>query len=673
MKNKLFHRGFFLDTLKRIKGFSIIVIATSIIISAISAITMLVTYTSALSNKQFFEIKIISLFDMVSLVGTLAVISAPVLTIAAFSYLFKRNESDFFEALPIKRSDMAFSGIVVVMSVFTTAIVGSAFIFALITIPCMGNYYTVDALNFVLELAAVLIAATIGSSFTLVAISITGTIVGAILSAGSLLVVPRILMGRFTSTLEMLNPTLVKGRIIPFFNSQFNLYYSLLTNDFHARESAWNYVYSLIIAVIAVFVSMLLLEKRGSEWATQNFVKNAPRHVISILIVFVPLSFAIQCLLDFDNMGILGIVVLILSFVAFVIFERATISKGDKNHGGFLALMLLLVLTIIWCLGISITNKEFKKYSPKANEIDYVSVMYDAGNSDDWFSELFDEYRTYDQYVSMRSENIQLRDEETKKIVCEAIEAGSVEESNETVAIVVKVVSDGKATYRKLYISYEDYNKIHSSLRSNSKYNELWLNISKGSKYPHSYFGGVYVYADTLGDVLETMEKEIRESGIDTYRNGGNAVCEITYTVYYRGEKYNVSISVYDYMTKTLAKLEEARKIVAEREMAEFKEEYKTAAHSGNISYLSINCYIEDEYYYIAIDDPDFDYDAILVDLEKMICTDSIDGYNNQINISIIEGGLLGSSHYYSFSLKEGCTSEQLKAFFAKYEGNYAN
>ena len=671
MKNNLFHRGFFLDTLKRIKGLSIVVIATSIIISAISAISMLVTYTSALSNKQFFEIKVMSLFGMASIAGTLATIAVPVLTIAAFSYLFKRNESDFFETLPIKRSAMAFSGILSVMSVFTTAILGSALIFAVITIPCMGNYYTVDGLNFVLELAAVLIAAIIGSSFTLVGISVTGTVVGAVISAVSLLIVPRILMGRFTTTLEMLNPALVEGRIIPFFNSQLNLYYSLLTNNFQARESVWNYIYSLIIAVVAVVASMLILKKRGSEWATQNFVKNLPRHIISILITLVPLSFAIQCLFDFDSMGLWGIVVSALSFVAFGIFERAIISKGDKNRGGFLALTALLVLAVIWSLGVGMTSKKFEEYSPEANEIDCVSVMYDAGNGDDWFFELDEKYRTYEQYVSMRAENIQLRDEETKRIISEAIKAGPGEESDGTVTIVVKVVSDGRAAYRRLYISYEDYLKIQNAQRSDSEYNELWLSVSEGAQYPHAYFGGVYVYADTLGDVLDTMEKEIRESGIDAYRNGGNVVCEITYTVYYRGEKYNISISVYDYMTKTLAKLEEARKEVAEREMAEFLEVYKAAIQSGNISYLNIYCYNEDDYYYVTVNDPDFDYDAMLSDLEKIISTDAVYGYNNHINITITENGLFGSSHYYTFALKEGVSSEQLKAFFAKYEDEF--
>ena len=64
MKNKIFHKGFYLDTLKRIKGLAIISAAISVIYSAISAILVLTSYTSALSSKQFFEVEIISFLDL---------------------------------------------------------------------------------------------------------------------------------------------------------------------------------------------------------------------------------------------------------------------------------------------------------------------------------------------------------------------------------------------------------------------------------------------------------------------------------------------------------------------------------------------------------------------------------------------------------------------------------
>ena len=667
MKNKIFHKGFYLDTLKRIKGFATISAVISMVYSAISAILVLTSYTSALSSKQFFEVEIISFLDMASMSGFFAVFVAPLMTIYAFSYLFKRNESDFFEILPIKRSAMAFTGIVSVLSVIAASTIGSALIYIIITIPCIGNYYTIDFVNFALEILGILIASAIGSAVTTVAISVTGTFASGALTAIALLITPRILMGFFTNTLKMLNSTLVEGKIIPLFNSSINLYYSFLKNQFVARENVWNYIYSFLLCVVAIIVAILLMTKRGSEWTTQSYAKNTPRHVFSVMLSLIPTTFAIQCLLDFENVGIWGIVLLVVAIIVFCVAEKVSLSKGEKNHGGILAFVALVAIAVLWFGAIKMVDEKLSSYSPDADDIDYVSIVYAEGD-DDWFSDLYeDKYRTYDQYVAMRAENIEIRDENVKKIIAAALKEKNDDSSADMLPVMVKISVDGKISYRKLYVTSDDYAKIDNALFANSEYDELWMNLSEGAMYPHTYVGGVYIYADTLGDVLDTMEKEIREYGIDAYRDGVYSKYTIDYTVYYRGEKYNITVYVYDYMTETIKKLDKARKVVAENELSEMKSILNSAISSDHDFEVSVNCYGDDAYYYLYVNKSEVDFSEFTNDLYRIVSSDSREGYYNQISILISDTSIFGKSYYYTFAINPDVTPEEIDAFFVKY------
>ena len=667
MKNKIFHKGFYLDTLKRIKGFATISAVISMVYSAISAILVLTSYTSALSSKQFFEVEIISFLDMASMSGFFAVFVAPLMTIYAFSYLFKRNESDFFEILPIKRSAMAFTGIVSVLSVIAASTIGSALTYIIITIPCIGNYYTIDFVNFALEILGILIASAIGSAVTTVAISVTGTFASGALTAIALLITPRILMGFFTNTLKMLNSTLVEGKIIPLFNSSINLYYSFLKNQFVARENVWNYIYSFLLCVVAIIVAILLMTKRGSEWTTQSYAKNTPRHVFSVMLSLIPTTFAIQCLLDFENVGIWGIVLLVVAIIVFCVAEKVSLSKGEKNHGGILAFVALVAIAVLWFGAIKMVDEKLSSYSPDADDIDYVSIVYAEGD-DDWFSDLYeDKYRTYDQYVAMRAENIEIRDENVKKIIAAALKEKNDDSSADMLPVMVKISVDGKISYRKLYVTSDDYAKIDNALFANSEYDELWMNLSEGAMYPHTYVGGVYIYADTLGDVLDTMEKEIREYGIDAYRDGVYSKYTIDYTVYYRGEKYNITVYVYDYMTETIKKLDEARKVVAENELSEMKSILNSAISSDHDFEVSVNCYGDDAYYYLYVNKSEVDFSEFTNDLYRIVSSDSREGYYNQISILISDTSIFGKSYYYTFAINPDVTPEEIDAFFVKY------
>ena len=671
MKNRLFHSGFYKDTLRNIKGLSLCALILSAVVSSVFGFITLSDYVAVSETGTSIEIKILSLFDIVSLAGFLSTVFVPILVFVAFSYLYKRNESDFFETIPVKREVMAISGSLAVMTAFLMVILTSTVLYFIITIPAIGKAYVIDVATFFLELLAVVIAAMFSIAVSLAAISVTGMQVSGTIVAIALFIVPRIVMTAFLNALASWNPSLVPGYIIPIFNSSMNIHYSLLFGGFLAQETPWNYVYTAVVAVLMLAIGVVLFKKRGSETITHKYGKHIWRHIMSILIAIVPVAYAATFLFDFERTGHVGILLALISVIAFAVHDKVTAGRGVKNRGGIIAFISLIVISGAYCLGLNYADNVFTSYLPSSSEIEYVSVV--STQNTDIFDDIFGigNYLSYQEYVELRAENIEITDSEAIKIVSDALKGGEDEEYDKR-QVTVKIKSSGKVHYRKVYLSFEDYATIESILASNEEYNEIWQNVSEGARYPTAYYGNKRINHDMLDGILKTMEKEIAQHGVDRYRESSIyeiSVSDIEYTVYHKGKEYTVSVPVFEYMTQTIECLEKARKTIAEREVEQLQSVLKQL-ETGELSALVyVNCYIDDYYYYIEFSSSDSDVDAkaFTSDFLSIISTDTYGDFGNWISISVSSEELWGESYYYSFSVDPDLTGEELKQFFIKY------
>ena len=671
MKKSLFHEGFYRDTLRSIKGISLFVLIFSAVVSSFVGFIMLSEYLSASETGAAIEIKIISLLDIVSLVGYISTVFVPILVFAAFSYLYKRNESDFFETIPVKRESMAISGSLAVMTVFLMTMLTSVLLYFIITMPAIGKAYVIDAATFFLELLAVLIAAIFSIGVSLVAISVTGVSTFGAIVAIALSIVPRIVMTVFLSALASWNPSLVAGHIIPIFNSNMNIHYSLLFGGFLAQETPWNYVYTAAIAILVLIIGIVLFKKRGSETISHKYGKHIWRHIMSILIAIVPIAYAATLLFDFERTGHVGIILTLISVIAFAVHDKATAGRGVKNRGGIIAFVSLVIISGIYCLGLNYADNAFSSYLPTSGEIEYVSVV--STQNTDMFDDIFGtgNYLNYMEYVEMRAENIEITDSEAIEIISNALKEKD-EDDYDKRQITVKIKSSGKVHYRKVYLTTEDYAKIESILASNEEYNEIWQNVSDGARYPTTYYESIRINHDMLDGILETMEEEIAQHGVDQYRESAIfeiPVCDIDYTVYHKGKEYTVSVPVFEYMTETVQKLETARKTIAEQQMAELHSILEQIENGEFSASITVDCYIEDSYRYIDIysNNSDVNIKEFVSDFSNIISTDSRGDSENWISISISSEELWGEYYYYSFAADSDISVEELKQFFEKY------
>ncbi len=672
MKKSLFHEGFYRDTLRKIKGLSLFILILSALGSSMVGFITLSDYLAASETGAAIEISIVSLFDIVNLAGFIATVFVPVLVYTAFSHLYKRNESDFFETIPVKREAMAVSGSLAVMTVFLMTMLTSALLYFIITMPAIGKAYVIDAATFFLELLAVFTAAVYSIGVSLIAISVTGVSTFGAIVAVALSIVPRIVMTAFLSALASWNTALVAGHIIPVFNSSMNIHYSLLFGGFLAQETPWNYVYTAAIAILILVIGIILFKKRGSETISHRYGKHIWRHIMSILIAIVPMAYSATFLFDFERTGHVGIILALIAVIAFAVHDKATAGRGVKNRGGIIAFISLVVISGAYCLGLGYADNTFASYLPASSEIEYVSVV--STQNTDMFDDLLGigGYLNYKEYVEMRAENIEITDSEAIEIISNALK-NKDDEDYEKRQLTVKIKSSGKVHYRKVYLTADDYARIESILASNEKYNEIWQNVSEGARYPTTYYDGKRINHDMLGDILETMEKEIAQHGVERYRESvlyDISICDIDYSIYHKGKEYTVSLPVFEYMSETVEKLEIARKRIAEREMEQLHSVLDQLERGEFSAYISVNCYIGDSYYYIDIYSADsaVNIEEFVADFSNLISTDARGEDGNWISISISSDDLWGESYHYSFTVASDVTEEDLKQFFEKYE-----
>ena len=144
-----------------------------------------------------------------------------------------------------------------------------------------------------------------------------------------------------------------------------------------------------------------------------------------------------------------------------------------------------------------------------------------------------------------------------------------------------------------------------------------------------------------MGEVISTMKAEIAETGISMYQDAAYIeypLCEISYNIYHDGEEYAVGLPVYSYMEKTIEKLEQARKKVAELELENLYSVLEQIENGAFPAYIYVSCYAENSYYFADIytTDNNVDIKEFISGLASLPSSDPQNDYNNYVSIFII-------------------------------------
>ncbi len=653
---KYFSPRFYLDALIRLRTFTLTLFVIFSLFSGIMGFSVRTDYFDLLLEGKTPEItSALNIYTIVIPLIPFVLIIVPMITLTAFNYLMKRNESDFYETLPITREAMLISTVLAVFTVSVFLIAVPTAIGVSLLSPCIGQTVAYDHLRGIAEAFGLLLASLLGAVATSLAVSMCGNVGGAAFTAIAVIYIPRAILGIINESVKTLCPSLVDGHIIPLFDNRYNLITCFLTGKTEALFNPLAYVYTLLLTVGYFFLALLLFKKRRSEFATHSFTSTHARHFASLLYSVIIALFGI--LIMFEEIKSDGIAVAVIFFllasVMYFCFELFS-ARREKNFRSTLKAYPILPLVLgVFTAVILLSGTVTRSFSPKAEDIKHVGVLNGSENIS--YNSL-----TFADYVTLCSENVELSDERAKKIVAEALKRDVTKREYADDRFVTLKINTGLDHYRTAVLTEEEYGELIGLFAENDEYKALWMNVGEGAIAPI-----IYAPANIVGDgakrVIDVMRSEVAELGFDAwyeiYKNsefGGYS--RISYSVLYDNQLYSVDLNISEQLPKTYAAYIEERDKAIEAKYEELKS-VLTAASVGEGDALNLNLtLVTVDYYeiytYISDDDDSrelvntlfelvssegFSYDDDVVMVSISVHGDDYDSFNNFLELSIPE------------------------------------
>jgi hypothetical protein len=372
----------YLDGLRRTRVAGIIYAAAMAIFTVLTVGDILeqARLTAAESDTALNVIKVDAAdFSFLTLSYYIAV---PVLAFMAFSFLYKRNTSDFYHSIPVRREALALS---YTSAVITWAVVGIA-VSALpsAAVLAVSPYVSVDWTEYFTFLLMCAVLSILVAGLILVAASITGRLFSGVAVLFVMTFLPFFTLLAFVEIIVDISFLITESsQIIPFLDS-YQLIYSLIKLDFTPAQS----LITAGLGIVFIFLGTYLFKKRKSEIAETP----ASPVVYRIIRTAVAFMFTLPCCAviaeNFDSEEgireffngddlIMTIVFLFLAVIVYYVFEL----MATRNFRGFKKATMQIVYVFIadaFFIGaIFGANALIVLDNPSPEEIDWVSFdMY---------------------------------------------------------------------------------------------------------------------------------------------------------------------------------------------------------------------------------------------------------------------------------------------------------
>ena len=314
-------------------------------------------------------------------------VAVPIMYLILFSFQTKRNASDFYHSLPVKRSCQFISYIAAIFSwvcfitiTFTTITIISANI--------TWSYFVIDYAVILSYAVNVLICTALMIGVFSLGTALTGTLTSNVISSYGLLIIPRIILVVFWELLVNKALTLTDNSGWLVFDYRCNIAFSQILDTFayEGEISAFGLLgryslYTAILALIYIVIGLILFVTRPSETATKSFrtkklfmfLKYGTGFIISLILV-IDVYEDYKMIYEHTLEYILIIIGVGLSMFALEAAFSKSIKSGLKS---ILATPIILLLDVALIFGITAIANHYDNERINPDNVDYVYVEYD--------------------------------------------------------------------------------------------------------------------------------------------------------------------------------------------------------------------------------------------------------------------------------------------------------
>jgi len=541
--NTIFNFKMYVDALKRMRLPGLLYIALTIFITIIIPIGNYLSYISYdEGNISQTTVPILSTFIYMALAYVLC---APSLTLSAFSFLTKRNGSDYFHSFPQTRKCI----FTVIMSAVLTWIIGiisACFVSAVIIYSILGKMFVLNIFALFQFLLCVLAASVLVCAACALSCTITGTSFTNFIVTGIILFMPRIMLTFVINTVTNSNVLLSSNEFLPLIDNRYNVVvstFSCFLEGTYENFTNWsNIIYTFLLGILYIIIARLLYARRESESAGKASIGRKTQNLIRVFIAFpiclLPINFIYDLAINNESAELNPVTIFncvifyIVSILCMGIYELLSTQKIKNLKKICSSVIILGIVNVVIIISMTLLYKVEINYAPDANDVKYIQTGAFTN---------YDSYNYFEQQVCHHK----ITDPEIIKILTDTLkdnindsQISDIINDNNRTRVSVQFKSGPILKTRNLLLSNKQLETLNILMEKNKKITEIYSTLPEFNPANMTIYSSWNTSQDEfnkneLRSIYNSLRAEIKT--VDT--NEWKTLTES------RNEKYSMSTS----------------------------------------------------------------------------------------------------------------------------------
>lgn len=436
----------------------------------------------------------------------------PFFFFSMFSFLNKRNESDFYHAIPYKRSCVMFTFLAAIYTWIWGILLASLLLTGLLWLVCPGFTFAFSVIPQVFGIYAT--TTLYLGSFFLLAMTLTGTTVSNIAVSAILLFFVRIVGSLVTLILDDIIYILdIAYTPLRFLSMRYWLPATIFKSLYDPSSIFKNtglWIYSFVVLVALYALATFCYCRRKSESANKSAPNRKLQHVFRCAFTL-PLAMLTAFAITTDEDLAFVVVLFAITLVVYYLYELITTKNIRSTLRATPMLLVPVLCSALIIGGCYLTRSAVLEGNYTADEIASVREYR--------YASLFDFFEgTTKTYEDLVTSEIRVPDREAAELVSKAL-ASSIESCknskwfywNEDTrdAYVEITLQSGRRLGRHLAFASADYNALLDIIQNSNEYHQAYISLpdSKDIQTIRANLGDEASDAD-LRRLWETFAKE---------------------------------------------------------------------------------------------------------------------------------------------------------------------
>ena len=460
---------------------------------------------------------------------------APIVTLYTFSFINKRNSSDFYHSIPHKRETLFGS---YTAAIFTW-VLGGLWLCAGVTLLIYSlapAYVILNTASILLVMLGISVGCVLVVGAMLIAIGLTGTTFSNLVTALLIIFLPRVILFAFTAIVMGLAPVVSIENFGIFGDSSHNIPFAFVLSMIEGgimdkiNQILMNtngILYTGVLGLIYLLVATVLFKKRKSESAQSpalnRYVQAAVRSAIAFTVCIPAIVFITQGRMwHGGRINFTAVVVFyIIAIIAYFAYELITTKKLSSITKVLPGLLIVVALNVVFLVGVTVSQNVILNRRVEADEIASVRVLsFEAL----WGGHVMQGWSI--PYERLRAIELEIQDEEINAFLAESLDL-YIEQIKSSYNIwggapttVIFETTSGRTFRRNIWLPRSGVSRFIRLLADNEEYSAILMTLPENPEelsIDQLSLGFGNLSEEALREIYAIFREEVRELDLATW------------------------------------------------------------------------------------------------------------------------------------------------------------